>query len=580
LADLLDEIVAFVRRYVVFDPIHGDTVALWTAHTYVVDSAPATPYVYAYSPEPGSGKTTLLDVLAVVAANALQIDNLTEAVLFRLIAKMKPTLLIDEVDAIFGKQAEFSEGVRQVLNSGYRRGKLAYRCVPPSHDVVGFDVFCAKAMAGLNQLPLTLAHRSIRIVLKPPRADEEYEDFDHEDAVVETDPLVINLRSWADQAGDSLREPRLKPAKLPDLDARSNEVWRILFRIADLAGRDWPDRARHAAVELSGTKHRHHDESTGVQLLGHIRELFDGDRMTCGALVQALNTGELLPYGGWNADKGITSRELGKKLARYGVIAKPIRIDGRRAGNGYDRDQFEDAWSRYFPDNDPSDQYTGTTRTTEPYRVAARPVQAPSVPVSGDGGNAHEQSDVPVVPLSGGVTETDGRNDNGEPAVAANDRTSRRVSMPDIPLITGLTLDEALRDHNVAGALGIDGETITIEGAGVSRNKDVLLERHEVGPHAIELWETPFELAHPREPLRPARRPAGKVLGVCLRCETEVGDNEWTFGAWDGENWKFSGRTLPNARRLAALRPLLCCDCAVKVKFGLITPPVPVEGRS
>ena len=75
--------------------------------------------------------------------------------------------------------------------------------------------------------------------------------------------------------------------------------------------------------------------------------------MTCRALVDALNADEQLPYGGWNDGNGITTRELGKKLAPYGVMAKPIRIDGDRAGNGYERDQFEDAWSRYLPADRP-----------------------------------------------------------------------------------------------------------------------------------------------------------------------------------------------------------------------------------
>jgi hypothetical protein len=114
LADLLDEARVLACRYVVFEAIHGDAIALWVAHTYRFECAPASPYLHAYSPEPGSGKTTLLDVLAVLAANPIQADNLTEAVLFRLIDQIKPTLLFDEVDAVFArKNADSTEGIRQ-----------------------------------------------------------------------------------------------------------------------------------------------------------------------------------------------------------------------------------------------------------------------------------------------------------------------------------------------------------------------------------------------------------------------------------------------------------------------------------
>src|SRR5262249_29213906 len=158
--------------------------------------------------------------------------------------------------------------------------------------------------------------------------------------------LRISLQAWADEPETEgvLRDPRLKPPKLPGLDARGNEIWRILFRIADYAGDDWPERARVAALELSGTANRQGDKSVAVRLLGHIRDLFAGDRITCRELVDLLN-GDDLPYGGWNGGEGITSRQLGTKLGPYGIYAKSIRIDGRRAGNGYDREQFEDTWA-------------------------------------------------------------------------------------------------------------------------------------------------------------------------------------------------------------------------------------------
>ena len=87
LGDLLGQTQQFVRSFVVVDEHQLTATALWNAHTYVYDCARATPYLHPHSPEPGSGKTTLLDVLEVTARNAIQADNLTEAVLFRLIDK-------------------------------------------------------------------------------------------------------------------------------------------------------------------------------------------------------------------------------------------------------------------------------------------------------------------------------------------------------------------------------------------------------------------------------------------------------------------------------------------------------------
>jgi hypothetical protein len=105
---------------------------------------------------------------------------------------------------------------------------------------------------------------------------------------------------------------------------------------------------------VSASDRRNDEASHGVKLLGDIRDLFVEEKMSCKALVDALNgldesPGNGLdesPWGGWSDGAGIKTRELGRRLGRYGIRAKPIRIDGERAGNGYERSQFEDAWTR------------------------------------------------------------------------------------------------------------------------------------------------------------------------------------------------------------------------------------------
>jgi Protein of unknown function (DUF3631) len=189
----------------------------------------------------------------------------------------------------------------------------------------------------------------------------------------------------------------LKPARLKGLDTRGNEIWRVLFRIADLAGDDWAERAREAALELSGGRRRQDDASIGVRLLGHIDAVCTAQRVTCRSLVEKLNALEEAPYGGWNEGSGITTRELGRRLSRYGIQAKPIRIDGERAGNGYELEQFADAFARYL-----------SSKPVQPVQRAwlsekqsvQKPVQTGLVPVSQIGANPHQHADVPVVPVS------------------------------------------------------------------------------------------------------------------------------------------------------------------------------------
>jgi hypothetical protein len=160
------------------------------------------------------------------------------------------------------------------------------------------------------------------------------------------------------------------------------------------------------ALELSAGDRRGDEASLGIQLLGDIQEVFVAERMSCPDLVAALNEIEDSRWGGWNDGAGIRTRELGQKLKPYGIRAKPILIEGERKGNGYEREQFEDAFARYLP------LKTGTTGTSGSQiqkTPISKPVQAGSVPVSEMPANPLRKRDVPVVPVLRGGNGGNGR---------------------------------------------------------------------------------------------------------------------------------------------------------------------------
>ena len=140
-----------------------------------------------------------------------------------------------------------------------------------------------RRLAGLHELPGTLAHRSIPISMKPPLPSDVYEDFDQR----RRSPTRRICAATSKRGPTSPRRSyaaRAEAPKLPELDARGNEIWRLLFRIADQAGGDWPERPEpprasyRAPIAARGA-------STGVKLLSHIRDVFPEERMFCGALV-------------------------------------------------------------------------------------------------------------------------------------------------------------------------------------------------------------------------------------------------------------------------------------------------------
>jgi hypothetical protein len=153
---LLDALVSFSRRYVVMSGAQAIAVAVWTLHTHALDACEQSPYLAITSAEKRSGKTRLLDTLELLVARPWRVVMPSEAVVFRKIDAHKPTLLLDEVDAIFNPKAGANvEGLRALLNAGNRPGTQVPRCVGQSQTLTDFSVFCAKAIAGIKDLPET-----------------------------------------------------------------------------------------------------------------------------------------------------------------------------------------------------------------------------------------------------------------------------------------------------------------------------------------------------------------------------------------------------------------------------------------
>jgi hypothetical protein len=120
------------------------------------------------SPEPGSGKTRTLEVLEDLVPAPMHVLSASTAAIFRTIEVEQPTLLLDEVDAIFGRRGkdDNNEDLRALLNAGHRIGATIPRCVGPSHEVRRFPVYAAVALAGLGDLPDTLMTRSVVIRMR------------------------------------------------------------------------------------------------------------------------------------------------------------------------------------------------------------------------------------------------------------------------------------------------------------------------------------------------------------------------------------------------------------------------------
>ncbi len=195
------------------------------------------------SAERRSGKTLLLEVLELLVRDPWRISGVSEAALFRKIARDRPTVMLDEVDAVFGSDTERTEPLRAVLNAGNRPGSAVSRVVGPQHDVRDFEVFSPKLLAGIDtgRLPDTIRDRSVELRLRRRKDGEDAERFRRRFADLDAADLRDGLEHWASTCLDPLwaAEPRL-----PDeLDDRAADAWEPLLAIADLAGGDSPSGA-------------------------------------------------------------------------------------------------------------------------------------------------------------------------------------------------------------------------------------------------------------------------------------------------------------------------------------------------
>ena len=372
LAALLERTELFIRRYVVVDEAQATALVLWVVHTWAIDAAHATPYLFVTSAEPECGKTRLLEVLRELSRVPLSTMNISDAALFRAIDAKRPTLFFDEVDSIFNQKARergVREELRALLNSGYRRGELVYRMGGGNHTTLeSFAVFGAKALAGLGSLPPTLTSRCVRIELKRRRQGEPVEDFYPEDVAVEAGQLRSELEEWTTSALETLRS--IRPARVEGLRDRTMEVWRPLLAIVEFDGEPWSARARRAALAL--TTGEEEDPSLGLLLLEDVRSVFaerDTARLSTVDLIVYLGRREESPWGEWWLDDKAelptrsAPRRLAQLLRPYGVRSQTVRI-GDDTAKGYRREDFEDPWERFLPSRPTVTSVTSVTSQT------------------------------------------------------------------------------------------------------------------------------------------------------------------------------------------------------------------------
>ena len=402
---LLDELETTLRRFAVLPKWAAETLALWVVHTYAFALRDVSTYIGLESPQKRCGKTTVLTVMCELVNRPVVASNISSPAFFRVIEEKQPTLMIDEADTLL----RGNDTLRGILNAGYARktgyvvrvaweaageelevsngrsdgseveaqgggvwrggpGKAGMRGNGGKARLARYSCWCPKMIATIQHLPETLRDRCIVIGMQRKTVRERCARIKQLRGV----ELRRKCARFVKDHAEEIREARSEaPVELND---RAADIWEPLLVLADLAGGEWPERARQAALGLTGGAQEEspiatllldifvvlavaaHREEAGkggtsengkAECEGNEKGRGEGRAFTR-ELVAELNRNRDRPW--WELTKGkpVTEMWLARQLRVYGVRPRTIWIGGESA-KGYVMGELREAFQRYVP---------------------------------------------------------------------------------------------------------------------------------------------------------------------------------------------------------------------------------------
>ena len=447
---ILKAVYEFLGRFVVYPSEHARVAhVLWIAHTHLMTAWESTPRIAFLSPEPASGKTRSMEVSELLVPGPVAAINVTPAYLFRKCGSEDgpPTILFDEIDTVFGAKAKEHEELRALLNSGHRRGAKAGRCVVRGKIVETEEIssYSAVALAGLGWLPDTILSRSIIIRMRRRVHSEKVEAYRRRVHAPQGEGLRQRLAGWAAGIVDEATQAR--PEMPAGVEDRAADMWEPLLALADIAGGQWPQRAREAAAALVAVA-REVEPSLNLRLLADLRTVFgkDHDALHTKTILAELHKLEDAPWGDFKG-KPLSDNQLARRLRHYDVKPTDVRIGV--VLKGYRRADLHDAWRRYLPPLSEEGATGATGATDQSFQGTGR--SAPeSEPATDHPEPRHQGADVAAAAdnVAGCSCANDARNPHemGVVAGVAGVAPSPGNGGDELPGLSGRAIDQLARE--------------------------------------------------------------------------------------------------------------------------------------
>jgi len=316
-------------------------VALWIIGTYLLPIWRTYPYL-SISGARRCGKSKLLTFINQVAFNSLFSVDISVSTIYRLIQSTRCTLLIDEAERL--SSPEKAEAMRNILNSGYKKGGKVYRSdkVKDSIRPRSFDVFSAKAFVSYEGIEDITEDRCIQITMlrstNPDVLNSEIDEFDKIWSKIRSRLYSFALLNFEEIKSlyDSFVEESLV--------SRERELWKPILVLAKYFG--VYQRVLDFALKESKTKITEEVlEARENIVLQALAKIVNEDRIY---YITEIKNEIIENYNKENEPipKWLTNHWIGRCLSRTFKLRESVQHAGKR-GRRISREQVENLCKRY-----------------------------------------------------------------------------------------------------------------------------------------------------------------------------------------------------------------------------------------
>jgi hypothetical protein len=197
LEDIYNKIVNVLKFYCDLREEYYGLIALWIMGTYVHKQFYSFPYLFINAMK-ASGKSRLLKLISTLSYNGEYLNNINEAVMFRIADKS--TFCIDEFESIGKKE---KSALRELLNGAYKKGMKVKRNRRVSGKfgdnwvIDDFNIFCPIAMANIWGMDNVLEDRCISLNLEKSsnsKITNLIEMFENDGSIIEAREALVYLQ--------------------------------------------------------------------------------------------------------------------------------------------------------------------------------------------------------------------------------------------------------------------------------------------------------------------------------------------------------------------------------------------------